>query len=336
MKILIVGGTGLISTVTTRILLERGHAITLFNRNQTVTRFDGHVHRVSGDRREHAAFEAKVAMLGDFDCVIDMVGFTPADAESAARAFRGRCGHYIFCSTVDVYAKTSAGFPVKEDRALEPVGAYGKDKARGEMILAAASKREGLNLTIIRPATIIGEGSAPSHTFGRGTGFLDRIRKGKPVVVHGDGSSVWCWCHCDDAGAAFANAAGNPAAFGNSYHVAGEEWMTWARYYACVAEALGAPQPDIVRIPTEVLAQIAPDRAKPSVENYQYNNMFDTSAAWADLGFRYTVPVTEAVKRTYGWLAANGRVVNSDEDSFEDSLIASWRALIGGWRAQSK
>lgn len=332
MKILIVGGTGLISTVTTRILLERGHALTLFNRNQTATRFDGQVNRVSGDRRDHAAFETEIATLGDFDCVIDMVAYAPADAESAARAFWGRCGHYIFCSTVDVYAKTSAGFPVKEDRALEPVSAYGKDKARCEAILTAS---DGLNLTIIRPATVIGEGSAPSHTFGRGTGFLDRIRKGKPVVVHGDGSSVWCWCHCDDVGAAFANAAGNPATFGHAYHVAGEEWMTWARYYSCVADALGAPAPDIVPIPTEVLAQIAPERARPSVENYQFNNMFDTSAARADLGFRYTVSVTEAVRRTYAWLAANGRVVNSDEDSFEDGLIASWRRAIEDWRARS-
>jgi len=329
MRILIIGGTGTISTVAVSELAARGHALTVFNRSQTAERYEGEVTRVTGDRTRHAEFESQIAALGVFDCVMDMVGFTPADADSALRAFTGRCGQYIFCSTVDVYAKVGAGFPTTELRPLGGVSQYAKDKQRCEEILNAAHARGDINLTILRPATIYGAGSPPSHTFGRGTGFLDRVRKGKPVVVHGDGSSIWCWCYCDDAGRAFANAAGNTRAFGRAYHVAGEERMTWAHYYGCVAQALGAPGPRIVPIPTGVLARIAPERAKSTLENYQFNNLFDTAAARADLDFRYTVPVVDGVGRYYAWLAANDRIVNSDEDTFEDDLIARWQESVG-------
>ncbi len=328
MRILVIGGTGTISTVAVSELAARGHALTVFNRSRTAARYEGEVARVTGDRTRHAEFESRMAGLGVFDCVMDMVGFTPADAESALRAFVGKCGQYVFCSTVDVYAKVGAGFPTTEARALGGVSQYAKDKQRCEEILSAAHAQGDINLTILRPATIYGAGSAPSHTFGRGTGFLDRLRKGKPVVVHGDGSSLWCWCYCDDAGRAFANAAGNTRAFGRAYHITGEERMTWAHYYGCVAQALDAPPARIVPIPTGVLARIAPERAKSALENYQFNNVFDTSAARADLDFRYTVPVVEGVRRSYAWLAANDRIVNSDEDTFEDDLIARWHAAV--------
>lgn len=326
MRVLIIGGTGLISTAATRELLAQGHSVTLFNRSKTATRFfEKDVHRIIGDRRDYPVFEQHVRALGRFDCVLDMVCFAPADAESAVRAFTGATAQYILCSTVDVYAKSSAGYPVNEDRPLEPISAYGRDKAQCERALSAAHASGDLNVTIIRPATIYGEGSAPSHTFGRKTTFLDRIRKGKPVVVHGDGASVWCWCYCDDAGRAFASAVGNPRTFGRAYHVTGEERMTWAHYYGLVAQALNAPPPTIVRIPTDMLARMAPERAQVTLENYQFNNLFDTTAARADLGFRYTVRVLEGVRRNYEWLVANGKIENSDDDSFDDRIIAAWQ-----------
>lgn len=329
MRVLIVGGTGLISTVASRELLARGHSVTLFNRSKTATRFAGDVERINGDRTDHPAFEMHMRGLGAFDCVLDMVCFVPADADSVVRAFAGRTAHYVLCSSVDAYAKSHVGYPVNEDRPLEPVSAYGRDKAHCERILTAAHARGDLNVTIIRPATVYGEGSAPSHTFGRKTTFLDRIRKGRPVVVHGDGSSVWCWCHCDDAGRAFAAAAGNPRTFGRAYHLAGAERMTWAHYYGLVAQALDAPVPVIVRIPTDVLARMAPGRAQVTRENYQFNNIFDTSAARDDLDFRHTVPVLEGVRRNYAWLVENGRIENCDDDPFDDRIIAAWQNATG-------
>ena len=131
MKILIVGGTGLISTAISRQLLARRDDLTLYNRGKTPSRVPGSARHILGDRQDFAAFERQMAGAGTFDCVIDMVCFTPEEAASAVRAFKGR--------------------------------------------------------------TI--------HTFGWSTAYLDRIRKGKPIVVYG--SALWCSCHVDDVGHAF-------------------------------------------------------------------------------------------------------------------------------------
>jgi nucleoside-diphosphate-sugar epimerase len=146
-------------------------------------------------------------------------------------------------------------------------------------------------------------------------------------VVHGDGSSLWVCCHRADVARAFANATGQPHTFGKSYHTTGEEWMTWNQYHTGVAAAIGAPPPTLVHIPTDLLGKVAPQRAAIDVENFQFNNIFDNSAARADLGFRYTIPWQEGVRRMVDWLDAHHRVENSAEDPFDDQLIAAWERL---------
>jgi len=103
--------------------------------------------------------------------------------------------------------------------------------------------------------------------------------------------------------------------------------MTWNRYHEGVAEALNAPRPRIVHIPTDLLGKIAPKRAGISVDIFQYPSIFDNSAAMADLGFRYTVPWVEGVRRTVAWLDSRGKIENSDNDPFDDKVIAAWERL---------
>ena len=153
------------------------------------------------------------------------------------------------------------------------------------------------------------------------------MRKGKPIIVHGDGSSLWTACHRDDVARAFVAAAGQPHTFGKAYHTPGEEWMTWDQYHRRVAAAIGAPDPTLVHIPTEVLVRVAPSRARIIAENFQFNNIFDTTAARNDLRFQYTVPWVEGVRRMVAWLDAHGRIEDSDTDRFEDRLIAAWQRL---------
>jgi nucleoside-diphosphate-sugar epimerase len=326
MRVLIIGGTGLISTAITRLLVERGDDVTVFNRGKTRPRIPGHVAHIRGDRRDCAAFEAQMHDAGAFDCVIDMVCFAPEEAGSDVRAFGGRAGQLIFCSTVDVYARPADRYPVVEAQERRPVTDYGRGKARCEDILMDTDGRGELPVTVIRPAFTYGEGGSVVHTFGWGTEYLDRIRRGKPIIVHGDGSSLWVACHVEDVGRAFVAATGNGAALGRAYHVAGEEWMTWDRYYEGIAEGMDAPRPTLVHIPTDLLARVAPRRAGVCVGNFQFNNIFDNSAARADLGFRYTVRWTEGVRRTVAWLDEHGRIDGSD-DAFCDGLIAAWRRL---------
>jgi nucleoside-diphosphate-sugar epimerase len=167
-----------------------------------------------------------MAGVGPFDCVVDMIGYLPEDVQSAIRAFRGRVGQYIFCSTVDVYTKPAQHYPIREDAEQEPSPSfpYALNKAGCENILLEAHRRGDFPLTIIRPAQTYGEGGALVHTLGFGTYYLDRVRRGKPIIIHGDGSSLWAACHRDDVGRAFAGAVGNAQALGRAYNVTGAEW----------------------------------------------------------------------------------------------------------------
>jgi nucleoside-diphosphate-sugar epimerase len=325
MRVLIIGGTGLISTAITRLLLERGNEVVLFNRGRTPPRIPGGAQTIHGDRLEFEAFESRMAEEEAFDCVIDMVCFHPAEAESLVRAFSGRAGQVIFCSTVDVYARPADRYPMREDEPQRPVSQYGLDKSRCETVLMRAHEAGDFQVTIIRPAYTYGEGGVIIHSFGWGTGYIDRLRKGKPIVVHGDGQSLWVCCHIDDVGAAFAKAAGNEAVFGRPYHVTGEEWMTWNQYHRKVAEAVGAPEPQLVHIPTDLLSSATGEHGEITRTNFQFNNIFDNAAARADLDFSYTVPWVDGVRRTVAWLDANDRIDNSDEDDFDDRVIAAWR-----------
>ena len=337
MKTLILGGTGLISTRITQQLLARGDEVWHFNRGQRGTgfgdiAFDGPIQTITGDRTQAAQFEAQMRDAPRFDCVMDMIGFTPQDTESNVRAFAGRCDHFIFCSTVDVYAHPhpDGALPYREDAPQFGRNQYASDKVKCEAILSAAHQRGELNLTIIRPAATYAEGAGILDSLRSRPTYIDRLRKGKPIIVHGDGQSLWCSCHAVDVARAFMNAAGNPISFGKSYHTTGEEFLTWNQHHQAVASAIGAPEPELVHIPTDVLARVLrsnqiSDAAHWTLTNFQFNNVFDNTAARRDLGFQYTVPWSEGARRLVDWLDAHGRIANSDDDPFDDRLIAAWR-----------
>jgi len=124
-------------------------------------------------------------------------------------------------------------------------------------------------------------------------------------------------------------AIANERAYGKAYHTAGNNWMTWNQFHAGVAEALGVPLPRLVHIPTDVLSAVAPQRANITIFNFQYDTIFDNSAAQADLDFVQTVDWVEGVRRTVAWLDANRPIANSDLETYEDRLIEAWDRLVG-------
>jgi nucleoside-diphosphate-sugar epimerase len=327
MKILIIGGTGLISTPMTHFLLERGDDVTLYNRGKSEYVVPSSVKVITGDRTDYTTFEAQMQQAGHFDCVIDMVGYAPSDGESVIRAFRGRIGHFLFCSTVDVYQKPNHHYPYTEDAPYGGLNDYARHKVIIEKALRAAHERGDFPVTIIRPAYTYGDGRGVLYPFGTDNTYIERIRAGKPIIVHGDGSSLWVACHSEDVARAFVNAAHNPVTFGKQYHTAGEETMTWDIYHQKVAEALGAPPPKIVHIPTDILTQISPKRAGSIADNFQFNNLFDNRAAHEDLGFRYTISWVEGVRRSIAWLEAHGKTPRGGDDSFDDAVIEAWHGL---------
>lgn len=327
MKVLIIGGTGLISTSITRQLLAAGHAVTLYNRGRTTPRTPPGAVVVHGDRTDFPAFAQAMHALPDQDAVIDMVCFKPAEAASLAEAWRGRCGQVVFCSTVDVYSKPPGRFPVTEAESRQALSDYGQNKVRCEDLLRQAEAQGAFPLTILRPAHTYGEGGILIHTFGWDTRFLDRLARGKPVVLHGDGSALWVSCHIDDVAAAFVASLANSKALGRDYHLTGEEWLTWNRYYETVAEAVGGPPPRIVHMPTDFLMATVPDWSGVVHSNFQYTNIFDNTRARQDLGFRQTIPLLEGARRTAGWLLSHGGFEPWENDPLYDRLIEAWNRL---------
>jgi len=328
MKVLIIGGTGLISTPITQMLIDRGDEVTLFNRGQRTARmahFSGHVRELRGDRRAFGTFEAQVREAGMFDCVIDMIGFHPDEVESAVRAFRGRCGQYIFCSTVDVYARPSFHHPYREGGPLHALSDYGREKIACERILMEAHDDRAFPVTLLRPAHTYDDTGIIHHSLGRSTALLDRIRRGRPVIVHGDGQSLWVSAHAIDVAGGFVGAIGNTRAYGRGYHLPGEEWLTWDGYHRVIADALGVTLPELVHIPTDLLARLAPGRSGVCEVNFQYPNIFDVSAAREDLGYRYTVPVARGFGRIVAHLEATGGITDSDAEPYYDQIIDAWR-----------
>ncbi len=337
MNILILGGTGNISTAITRSLQTQSHALTLFNND--ATRPDwlrAGVKVLSGDRRNYADFERQMSGLGPWDCVIDMIAFEPEDAECDVRVFQGRTGQFIFCSTVDAYEKAPSRYPVTEETGVlgaRPSFAYGWKKVQCERTLWAAHQRGDFALTVMRPTFTYNETWSPGiHAFGGQSYHLDRLLKGKPIILHGDGTSVWVASYRDDTASAFVGAIGNPKAMGQAYNVTGDEWMTHQHIWQTIARVLGAPPPDFVCIPTDLLGKLAPKQAEWCVENFRYNNLFDNSKAKRDLGFHYTVTFEQGARKCIEWLRANAKIEDCAKHPFYDRIVEAWcrheRALV--------
>jgi nucleoside-diphosphate-sugar epimerase len=326
MRVLVIGGTGLISTATTRALLGRGDKVVHFNRGKNSA--PAGVQTIEGDRKSYTTFEQQMREAGTFDCVIDMVGYQPEDAQSVVRAFHGRVGQFIFCSTVDVYDKRNATYPQRADAPRAGRNDYGRKKVQCEEILEAAQERGDFPLTILRPAQTYRDPSLIIFAFGWGSAFVDRLRRNLPIVVHGDGTSLWCAAHADDVGPAFARAAGNQNAFGKAYNVAGEEVLTWNDMYRKAARVIGAPEPSLVHIPTDFLMKVAPEKASILAENFSHPNIFNNTPAQRDLGFGYTVTFDEGFRRGYEWHDQNNKIENAAEaDPTHNRVLELWQRL---------
>jgi nucleoside-diphosphate-sugar epimerase len=331
MKVLIIGGTGNISRWISKQLVERGDEITIYNRGRTKAEIPGKVHTIVGDRRDYLRFEMDIKSHGPFDVVIDMVGYEPGDAASAIRSFKGATGQYIFCSTVDVYPKQQANYPVMK---VQPLGAdpqfpYAHKKMVMEEAFREAFEEERFPLTVIRPGATYSEGWSPLLTpFGGQSYHLDRLRKGKEMILHGDGSAIWSCCYAEDVARAFVNAAGNSRCIGRDYNVTGSALMTWRCMHETVARIGGWPNPSFVYIPTEQLNQMAPVEAEWCVLNFQYNNIYDSSDARSDLGFEERVPFEEGARRCLSFLEANKGIEDETAYPFYDRLVAAWRNLL--------
>lgn len=332
MTVLIIGGTGIISTGITQQLVAKGYDVTLYNRGQTDVSIPSDTKIVQGDRTDHDTFEEQVTDL-DGDVVIDMdVSYgSLADVESSLRAFEGRVDQYIYCSTVSVYRQPTISVPLTENAPRRSSGeSYGQRKATCEDRLIEGHTQNGFPVTILRPGHTYGEGGMTgglAYSLGFWEPyFVDRLRKGKPIVVHGDGTSLWGFCHRDDVARTFVAAVGEDRTIGETYHVPNPTPLTWNEYIRTVADAIDAPEPTLIHIPTQLLTEVLPSERNQFHLDWHYSWIYDTSKAEEQLGFESTVPLREGVKRTVDWLDEHDRIGNSDEKPLDDWIIEAWQS----------
>jgi nucleoside-diphosphate-sugar epimerase len=328
MHVLFIGGTGLISTAIARQLIAQGHQVTCYNRGKSESRLeDGTYEVILGDRKDVGTFEATFADK-TYDVVVDMVAFHPDDTKSAIRAFSGRCGQFIHCSTVCVYSGPPITIPTPETEPFHSPGGYGKNKAECEKLLMAAFSESEFPATIMRPSHSYGEGGLLIRPFGPAESHIARLRTGLPVIVPGDGTNLWASCHVDDVARGFIGVMGNKKTYGEAYNITGDEYMTWNTYGEIVAAAAGGTYNPIF-IPTDILVQVAPHYSGGTKDIFAWPSIFDNRKIKAHTDYSgQLIPLSEGASRTIDWGDANSKNAPVKENEFEDQLIAAWRSGV--------
>lgn len=327
MRVHIIGGTGLISVGIIKHLLARGAEVTMFNRGKRASTVPGNVKHIVGDRNDKS-FETFFAGR-PFDVVIDMICFSPQQAEASERAFSDRCEHFIFCSTVCTYGvRVPPNVLVDETFPQEPISEYGKNKLLCEQIFRRADESGKFNTTIIRPSHTYGPGSPLIDHLESDPDSWDRIDRGLPVLCGGDGLGLWVATHRDDCGKLFAHAAMEPQTFGKSYNATRDEIFTWRDYYRDVAAALGK-RAKVIFMPAEWIVKHDPKRFGLLREITQYHGAYSSAAAKRDVPqFHCEIDFVDGADQTLNDQRERGAWKSCADDALYDAMVKE--ALAAG------
>ena len=328
MKILIIGGTGIISSAITRLLAASGHDLWLLNRGTRKDEVPTNVKQVIVDIDNE---DEVLRQLGDeqFDSVCEFIGFVPEQVERDIRLFRGRTRQYVYISSASAYAKPARNHVITEGTALaNPYWQYSRNKITCEELLMREYREQGFPVTIVRPSHTYCERGVPLSVHGPKGSWpvLKRMMEGKPVLVHGDGSSLWTLTWNEDFARGFVGLLGNPKAIGEAFQIMSDEQLTWNQVYECTAQALGVPL-RLYHVSSDFLAAVAPD-------DYDFTGnllgdkavtvVFDcTKLKRAVPGFQATTRFDEGVRRCVAYLLAHPelQVEDPEFDAWCDNVI---------------
>ena len=243
MKILFVGGTGTISVAISRLLVAEGHELYLLNRGNRTDLVPEKAIILQSDVNDESRVAELIRDL-EFDCIADFIAYVPEHLERDYRLFRNKTKQFIFISSASVYQKPLADYRISEATPLaNPYWQYSRDKIACEEYLMSLYRDEGFPITIVRPSYTYSERSVPIGVHGKNGSWqvIKRMQEGKPVIVHGDGTSLWTMTHADDFAKAFAGLIGNIHTLGEAVQITSDETLTWNQIYDCIARALNVP-----------------------------------------------------------------------------------------------
>ncbi|MDR1753825.1 MAG: NAD-dependent epimerase/dehydratase family protein [Eubacterium sp.] len=326
MKVLVIGGTGNISSAIVDRLCEQGHETTVFNRGLRPVRYKGKVNAIYGDKNSAEDFFSKMKGL-EFDAVIDMISYYPDNANLTLEAFKYNDPHFIFTSTVAAYKRPFApgNVPVVETNPLcdkEDVFPYGYHKARMEDFLWKKSA-EGIKITVIRPSLTYGIGCKNIGVFRNNYGIVERIKQKKPLIMFGDGTNPWAWTFAPDIAKAYAGALRREACYGQAYHATSDDVRPWDDLYIEFGKIIGI-EPKILHMSTEMISFAAPEQILHVFQEKMHAGIFDNSKIKRDIPeFKFEYTLDKIIKDIYEWYLSDpqARVTDDNIDRLEDELV---------------
>jgi nucleoside-diphosphate-sugar epimerase len=259
----------------------------------------------------------------EFDVVADFICYTPEQALVDIELFRNITKQFIFISSAANYQRPSSRYPITESTPLyNPQWEYAQNKIDCEKIFLEYYQKENFPITIVRPGhtydTII-----PDAVGNGDWTIAKRIIDGKPIVIHGDGSTLWTLTHSEDFARAFIELFKNPAAIGEAFHITSDEWLTWRQISQTVAVALNAKNYRFIYIPSEIIAQLNPAIGKGLLGHKTWCDIYDNSKIKSIAkGWQANITFEKGIRRTIDWLKAdkNRQRVNSELNLFLDDL----------------
>jgi nucleoside-diphosphate-sugar epimerase len=303
MKVLFIGGTGIISTTVSRQAVAAGFDLYLINRGIRGTAPPGS-HSLTADIDHPENLRAVLQGL-QFEVVVNWIAYTPQDIERDLALFKGRVSQYIFVSSASAYQKPPANYLISEETPLaNPFWDYSRNKIACEDRLMRAFSEEGFPVTIVRPSLTY-DANFPVAIGSAGYTIADRLKQGRPVIVHGDGSSLWVVTHAEDFGRGLLGLLGNPRAFGQAFHITTNEVLTWNEIYRTIAEELGV-EADLVHIPSDFIARVEPELAGSLLGDKTWSVVFDNTKIKSFVPeFAAVIPFRAGIRRTVAWFDAD-------------------------------
>jgi nucleoside-diphosphate-sugar epimerase len=327
LRVLFIGGSGIISSACSRQAVEQDIELFVLNRGRSLHRpLPPQATVLRGDARDPAS--VREALGGrDFDAVVDWVAFTPAHVRADIDLFRGRAGQYVFISSASVYQTPPARLPVVESAPLRnPFWQYSRDKIACEDVLVAAYRDEGFPATIVRPSHTYDKTLMP---FDGGWTVLGRMRQGKPVIVHGDGTSLWTLTHNTDFARGFVPLLGHQRTIGEAFHITSGDVLTWNQIAGAIAAAAGVTA-RIVHVPSDAIAAADPDWGAGLLGDKAHSMVFDNSKLRSVVpGYLATIPFEQGAREIVAWYGEDPARQQADArlDAVMDKLAEAYQPL---------
>jgi nucleoside-diphosphate-sugar epimerase len=321
-KALFLGGTGNLSLACVREAAARGLDLTIATRGRKAAELPAGIATVRGDVTDSAFLGALAERR--FDAVVDFVAFDAADVQRDVAAFGGRVGQYVFVSSASVYEKPPPHHVVTEETPLaNPFWDYAREKIAAEEALREARRATGFPATIVRPSYTYGETWIPT-TSGTDYTVAWRMRRGLPVVVPGDGTSLFTLTHASDFARALVGLLGRSEALGEAVHITSDEVMTWNQVHETIARVLGVTA-RLVHVPSDVIARIDARRGASLLGDKAWSTIFDNSKARRLLpGWAARVPFAQGVRASIEWFEADPARQTIDANATVERILAAW------------